>query len=211
MLFDWDVAIFRAIHHGMRHPWLDPIMVWLTDPRPLKYPLLCLVALLFLLKGRRGAIGVVVLALTIAAGDQLSSHVLKPLIRRPRPSAVLPDTAPLFGGRSSRSFPSTHATNFFAAAPVVSAVFPQAAVFAYGYAAAVSFSRIYVGDHYPLDVLGGAILGLTLGFLGRKTYRRAVRTLLERGGTPAASVPAVPGDESIPMSARGERAPSGGP
>ncbi|HZE19685.1 MAG TPA: hypothetical protein VE402_06145, partial [Candidatus Angelobacter sp.] len=67
---DWDVAIFRAIHHGMHHPWLDPIMIALTDPGPWKFPLLALVAALLLMRGRRGAIGLVVLALTIAAGDQ---------------------------------------------------------------------------------------------------------------------------------------------
>jgi undecaprenyl-diphosphatase len=203
---DWDAAIFRAIHHGMHQPWLDPVMVALTDPGPWKIPLLVLIGALFLLRGRPGMIGVVVLALTIAAGDQLSSHVLKPIFRRVRPSKELADTLPLFGVRNSYSFPSTHAVNFFAAAPVLSAVFPQATVFAYAAAAVVSFSRIYVGDHYPFDVLGGALLGLTLGFLGRKAYRRAVRTLLGKRGV-------SPADAPVPMEtvARGERAPSGGP
>lgn len=204
MLSTWDVAIFRAIHHGMHHAWLDPVMVWLTDPGPLKIPLLCLVALLFLLRGRRGAIGALVLALTIAAGDQLSSHILKPLFNRPRPAVALHDTTPLFGVRVSKSFPSTHATNFFAAAPVVSAVFPPVTVYAYVYAAVVCLSRVYVGDHYPSDVLGGAVLGLALGFLGRKAYRRAVRTALGRAVT-GAGLPGSTGME------RGERAPSGGP
>ncbi len=202
----WDAAIFRAIHHGMHHPWLDPVMVALTDPGPWKFPLLGVVAALFLLHGRRGAIGVVVLALTIAAGDQLSSHVLKPIFRRSRPSVALFDTKPLFGVRSSYSFPSTHATNFFAAAPVVSAVFPGVTIFAYVYAGAVSFSRIYVGDHYPFDVLGGTVLGLLLGFLGRKAYRRAVRTLLGPRDVPAGNAP-----DARQAPARGERAPSGGP
>jgi undecaprenyl-diphosphatase len=208
---DWDAALFLAIHRGMHHPWLDPIMRALTEPGPWKIPLLVLVGLLFLLKGRRGAIGVVMLALTITASDQLSSHVLKPLFRRVRPSNALADALPLFGKRHSYSFPSTHAVNFFAAAPVVSAVFPQATVFCYAYAAAVSFSRIYVGDHYPIDVLGGAILGLTLGFLGRKAFRRAERTLLPRRGAPAGAPGAADAPESIAMSSRGEKAPSGGP
>jgi undecaprenyl-diphosphatase len=203
---DWDVTLFRAIHHGMHQRWLDPIMVWLTDPGPWKIPLLCLIGALFVLKGRRGLIGVAVLALTIAAADQLSSHVLKPVFRRARPSEALGDTLPLFGVRHSYSFPSTHATNFFAAAPVISAVFPQGAIPVYVVAAAVSFSRIYVGDHYPFDVLVGGALGLGLGFLGRKAYRRLVRTLLQRTGVIAGEVP-----EAGKVTPRGERAPSGGP
>ncbi len=187
---DWDVAIFRAVHHGMHRPWLDPIMVALTDPGPWKFPILGLVALLLLVRGRRGAIGLVVLCLTIAAADQLSSHILKPVFHRIRPSTALTDTVPLFGRRTSYSFPSTHAANFFSAAPVVSAVFPEVTVFAYACAAAVCFSRIYVGDHYPSDVLGGTVLGLMLGFLGRKAYRRLLRTL---------------------VTVRGGRAPNGGP
>jgi len=211
MLHDWDVALFRAIHHGMRHPWLDPIMVALTDPGPWKIPLLVLVGLLFIvLRRRRGAIGLVVLALTIAAADQLSSHILKPLFRRVRPASTLADTVPLFGVRHSYSFPSTHASNFFAAAPITAAVFPEAAVFCYVYATAVSFSRIYVGDHYPIDVLGGAILGLTLGFLGRKAFRRAERTLLGSRGAPEAAPADADAARSI-QAARGEKAPSGGP
>jgi undecaprenyl-diphosphatase len=185
----WDAAVFRAIHLGMHQRWLDPVMMALTDPGPWKIPALVLVSLLLLLRGRRGLIAVVVLALTIAAGDQLSSHVVKKIVKRARPSAELPDARPLFGVRGTHSFPSTHAVNFFAAAPVLSAVVPGAAVAAYGLAAIVSFSRIYVGDHWPSDVVGGALLGLGLGFLGRTLYRRAVRTLIERG----------------------ERAPSGGP
>lgn len=197
----WDVAVFRAIHHGWHQPALDPVMKALTDPGPWKLPILALAAGLFLLRGRRGAIALVTLVLTITASDQLSSRVLKPIFQRPRPSAELADTRPLFGVRGTYSLPSTHATNFFAAAPMIATVFPQGAAAGYALAVAVSLSRIYVGDHYPSDVAVGAILGTLIGLLGRKAHLRAVRTLLRRPGS-APSAP--PGDP-------GEGAPSGGP
>jgi len=176
----WDEKVFWAIHQGWHHRWLDPIMVFLTEPGPWKGPLFLLIGLLFLLRGRRGAVGLVVLMLTIAVSDQVSAHVLKPLFRRPRPAVTLRNVMPLFGVRHSYSFPSVHATNFFAAAPVTAAVFPEGTVFVYAYAAAVSISRIYVGDHYPFDTMAGAALGLFIGLMGRKAFRRAAATLLPR-------------------------------
>ncbi|MBI4364876.1 MAG: phosphatase PAP2 family protein [Candidatus Latescibacteria bacterium] len=173
----------------------------LTDPGPWKFPLLTLIAALILLRGRRGAIALVALVLTIAMSDQLSSRVLKPIVRRPRPSVELSDTRPLFGVRGTYSLPSVHATNFFAAAPLLGTVFPQGAAAFYGLAGLVSLSRVYVGDHYPSDVVAGGILGLLIGFLGRKAYFRAERTILRRPR----------GAHPEPRSVPGEAAPSGGP
>jgi undecaprenyl-diphosphatase len=173
----WDTAVFRAIHLGLHHPWLDPIMRCLSDPGRLKIPILVLLGLLLLTRGRRGVVGVLVLALTLTATDQLSSKVLKPIFKRARPSVVLVDARPFFGIRRSNSFPSGHATNTFAAAPVVACIVPQAAVVAYVLAGTISLSRVYVGDHWPSDVVGGAILGFTFGFFGRIALGRLLLTL----------------------------------
>jgi len=101
----WDVALFRAIHHGLHHPLLDPLMKALTDPGVWKVPLFTVAAALFLGRGRRGVTALAALVLTVALSDQVTSRALKPLFRRDRPSVELADTKPLFGVRHTDSFP----------------------------------------------------------------------------------------------------------
>ena len=180
MWFGWDTAAFRAIHLGLQHPALDSVMRVLTDPGALKIPFLVALGLAFLSRRWRGLVGVLILASTLAVTDQTSAKVLKPIFKRARPSVVVADSKPLFGVRRSYAFPSVHATNFFAAAPIVGAVLPPLRVTAYVLAAAVSFSRVYVGDHWPSDVIGGAVLGLFFGWLGRRALFRLERTLSAR-------------------------------
>lgn len=180
MLLAWDAAIFRAIHHGLHVPALDPIMMWLSAPGAFRYPFFLIMAGLFLTRRARGALALAVLALTIAVSDQVSVKGIKAIVNRPRPSVALADTRPLFGVRHSHSFPSVHAVNFAAAVPIVATVFPSAAIPAIAVAALVSFSRIYVGDHWPSDVAGGALLGIILGLLGRKAFLRLEQNMWRR-------------------------------
>lgn len=171
----WDAAIFRAIHLGMHHDALDPVMMALTDPGRFKGPLIVVACLLFTLRRARGALALVVLVATLACSDQVSAKVLKPIFQRSRPSVQLADSKPLFGVRKSYAMPSVHAVNFTAALPILATVFPAGAI-PYGiYAGLVCLSRIYVGDHWPFDVLAGMALGLALGLLGRKAFLRLER------------------------------------
>jgi undecaprenyl-diphosphatase len=194
ILHAWDPGVFRAIHLGLHHPALDPVMMALTDPGQWKIPLLVLAGALFLTQRARGVLALLVLALTLAVSDQLSAKVIKPIVKRPRPSVVLADSHPLFGVRRSYAFPSVHAVNFSAAVPIVATVFPAAAVPAAVVAALVCFSRVYVGDHWPSDVLAGIALGLGLGLLGRKAFLRLEQNARWWVSPPGAGAGGAPSD-----------------
>jgi undecaprenyl-diphosphatase len=101
-------------------------------------------------------------ALGILLGD-LSAHFLREAIGRPRPwrRYALPHT--LVPAPKDPSFPSGHTTIAFACATVLTYLRPRLGIPLFLLAASIGFSRIYVGVHYPLDVLGGAVLGVAVG------------------------------------------------
>jgi undecaprenyl-diphosphatase len=155
-----DRALFFWVN-GPDHPaWLDHMMRFATDVRVGRVVLAVLAIWLLARLGRRGVVVALGAALTITASDQLSSHVLKPAIRRARPANELAGVHLLVNRSRSYSFPSSHAANTFAAASYFSRFAPSMALPLFGLAALVSISRVYVGVHYPLDLAGGALLGL---------------------------------------------------
>lgn len=105
-----------------------------------------------------------VLLLTLAAdaAAQVSAYGLKFATGRDRPAVVYPEPKPLVRVPGDHSFPSGHAASSFACALVLSWSLPSLAVPLLLLAAAIAWSRVYVGVHYPLDVLGGAALGVAV-------------------------------------------------
>jgi undecaprenyl-diphosphatase len=98
-------------------------------------------------------------AATVWVADLLSLGI-KLAIGRPRPFVLFPDPSPLVVGVIGDSFPSGHSATAFAGAAILSRYLPCRWPILYLLAAAIAFSRVYVGVHYPTDVVGGAILGL---------------------------------------------------
>jgi undecaprenyl-diphosphatase len=103
----------------------------------------------------------------VAAADGLAGLV-KLAVGEHRPNE--PD--PLVTIPHSHSFPSGHTATSFAAATVLTALVPRAAPAFFVLAAANAYSRLYVGVHYPLDVVGGAVIGVATALLLLAAARR---------------------------------------
>jgi len=116
-----------------------------------------LIALIAALYWRRPAILLYVVVADVAA--DISSALLRWAIGRERPPERFPDPRPLVHVPGSDSFPSGHAATSFACAATLAWLTPLSPVALYLLAALIAFSRVYVGVHYPLDVIGGAALG----------------------------------------------------
>ena len=142
--------------------------------------LLLMAILMILIHKKRGAWVVLFLILTIGLSDQLSSFGIKPLVGRVRPCHVVEGTHLMVNCTDSYSFPSSHATNSFAAAMLISFYFPAVRLGLFLLAFLVSYSRPYVGVHYPGDILGGAVVGIFCAWLVIYLQQKFVKILPEK-------------------------------
>jgi undecaprenyl-diphosphatase len=110
----------------------------------------------------------------VLAADMLAL-VLKLAGGRRRPFLTNPEQDPLVGTPIDLSFPSGHAATSFAGATLLAWYAPRLAVPLYALAALVAWSRVYVGVHYPLDILAGAALGVAVGLAFRALERHRPR------------------------------------
>lgn len=113
------------------------------------------------------------LQLTIAliGASYTAQGFIKQLVLRLRPELVLPSAVVYTNTSDYLSFPSSHAATAFAAATVLSTIYPRGKIGLFSLAALVAFSRVYLGVHYSLDIIGGGLIGLGIGLIVVKLTR----------------------------------------
>jgi undecaprenyl-diphosphatase len=138
------------------------VFVWLS--RIGTWGAVWLVLALLLAAGLRRPRLLLLVALAVGAADGVAS-LLQWATGVRRPPLRYAEPQPLVHVPRSGSFPSGHTTIAFACATVLAAAVPRAAPLLYLLALAIGFSRVYVGVHWPLDVVAGAAIGIATALL----------------------------------------------
>ena len=159
-LLSLDVALFHFINRALSNPFFDWLMPVLSGRGvPWLPAVLIAVPAIFLFGSRRLKLCALLMVLVVAIGDPLVIGSVKDAVARPRPCLALTDTVARLGCTTSGSMPSAHAGNWFALATVAFLFYRRSGKYLYPLAAAVAFSRVYCGVHYPSDITVGAIMG----------------------------------------------------
>jgi undecaprenyl-diphosphatase len=182
-LYSLDRSLFHVCNQTLQNAVFDVVMPFVTDlnKNPVALLAVGLLWLLLVFKGGKGGrIAALLLIPAIAFSDQFNSSILKHLVDRARPCQVLANVHLLVSCGSGYSFPSSHAVNNFAGAIVLSYFLPRWTWAFFSFASIVAFSRIYVGVHFPSDVLAGAIIGMICGSLVILLFRAGETWLMGR-------------------------------
>jgi undecaprenyl-diphosphatase len=160
-----DLVIFYFFNHTISTPFLDKFFSIITNVNNWYVAYVILLLICYFKGGIKGKIAVVGVILLITFSDQVAYHILKESFHRLRPCMALKDAITPLGCNGTYSFPSNHAVNNFAAATFFYFLFPKYKWPLFITAALIAISRVYLGLHYPSDILGGAIIGAFFGYL----------------------------------------------
>ena len=164
-IYSIDLTVFYFFNHTLSSGFLDKFFSMITNVNNWYIAYVILLGISFFKGGRKGKIAVLGVIMLIIVTDQTGAHLIKELVRRIRPCNALSDALTPLGCTGSYSFPSNHALNNFAAATFYYRLFPKLKWVLFITASLVAISRVYMGLHYPSDILGGAILGFIFGYL----------------------------------------------
>ncbi|MCA9733180.1 MAG: phosphatase PAP2 family protein [Deferribacteres bacterium] len=170
MLLNADIWLFRLINDGMQNAVFDFLAPLLTNKKNWTPIFIIVVVALAWKGGYRGRVALLLTIPVILLSDQISATFIKPMVARIRPCVALDNVNALIGIKKSFSFPSSHAANSIAAATLYSRFYPDKRFYFFVLAIIICFTRVYVGVHYPFDVVAGGLIGYASALFVYKVY-----------------------------------------
>jgi undecaprenyl-diphosphatase len=164
MLHNIDLAILYFLNHSLANPALDLIFVTVSETWFLIGTALALFIIFSWDNRQKGWLVLILAVLCIAATDS-STFALKKLFCNLRPCHSLDDLRLIAGCGGKYGFPSNHAANTFGFTFFMSYFYRRSKTYLFGLATLVCLSRVYLGKHYPSDVLAGAVWGIAVAFI----------------------------------------------
>lgn len=179
-LITYDQHLFKIINDQWSNVFFDWLMPWLRNSE-MWYPLYLFLILFVIVNFKKTGWWWILFAVgTIILCDFVSSKIIKENIIRLRPCND-PDIASwihvLVGYRpQSSSFTSSHSTNHFGIAMflylTLKSHFNTWPALFFFWAFSISFAQVYVGVHYPLDIICGGAIGILIGYLSGKSFNK---------------------------------------
>ncbi|MDD5766716.1 MAG: phosphatase PAP2 family protein [Candidatus Marinimicrobia bacterium] len=155
-----DNALFYFFNSTIANTLFDRIMPVLTNIVFLFSSFAILAIILLIFGNKKIRLAIIISILAVSTSDIICARILKPAFKRIRPSRSLENVHLLVKKGGKYGFPSNHAANVSAGMFVLSFFFRKYRYAFLAFALIIGFSRIYVGVHFPLDVLAGLCLGV---------------------------------------------------
>ena len=166
-LISLDQRLFEFINSTFTHPWLDYFFPLITDLHKHFIFMLIIVFGIFYLffksYSKKAILLFLGLIFCLSTSDFVGSQVIKANIQRSRPGDNPTVKSIVLSPYGGTSFISNHAANMFAFATFTSVFLPSFRILFFALAFLVAYSRVYVGVHFPLDIIAGSIFGLVIG------------------------------------------------
>ncbi len=154
------------LHQNFSNTLFDMLMPFITNKNNWIIPISTLLIILGFLSEKKGKIALALLIISLSLTDSICAQILKPFFERLRPSHLSLEQLNLLVSKGGKwSMPSNHAANMFSLAITLSYFYSRYKTFLILLAIIISFSRVYVGVHFPSDVIVGGFIGYFISSL----------------------------------------------